>query len=118
MNPIFETIRKRILKGLPAISFFFFLYSIIVGLFGTRYAVVVSIFTSFFQSQRLKDHTIFFYIRLLFNSFLLCFLAYVSSFSLTFCILLNFTGRRGCGPSCWCSSTAPSLIRRAIFPTP
>lgn len=90
MNPIFETIRKRILKGLPAISFFFFLYSIIVGLFGTRYAVVVSIFTSFFQSQRLKDHTIFFYIRLLFNSFLLCFLAYVSSFSLTFCILLNF----------------------------
>lgn len=83
--------KERVQKALPVIGCFFFLYSIIVGIFGTQYAIAVSIFTSVFQSQRLKEHSFFYYVRLLFDSFLLCILAYISSFSLPLCILLNFT---------------------------
>ena len=91
MNQMIQTAKGRVRTAFPVIACFFFLYSIIVGFFGTQYAVIVSVFTSVFQSQRLKDHTFFYYAHLLFNSFLLCILAYISSFSLPLCILLNFT---------------------------
>ena len=91
INKTVLTAKDRVRNALPVIAFFFFLYILVVNFFGRQYAVIVSVFTAVFSGQRLKDHTFFYYVRLLCSSYLLCFLAYVSSFNLPLCILLNFT---------------------------
>lgn len=91
MNSLVQTAWKRFQNAFPVILFFFVLFLIIVEGFGLQYAIVVSVFTTIFQTQHTKSHTLSYYVKLLLNSYILCGLAFLSSLNLPLCILFNFT---------------------------
>ena len=82
--------RSNFLDVWPVILFFIALFSLMVSLFGLRYAMLVSAFTTTFKIRRNQDRTPASSLRLVLNSFLLCFLAYFASLHLAACILINF----------------------------
>lgn len=83
------TFRKNFLDVWPVILFFILLFSAMVGIFGLRYAVIVSAFTTNFKIRRKHEVTGSYFLRLIFNSFLLCLLAYAASLHLIACIAIN-----------------------------
>ena len=83
------TFRKNFLDVWPVILFFILLFSAMVGIFGLRYAVIVSAFTTNFKIRRKHEVTGSYFLRLIFNSFLLCLLAYAASLHLVACIAIN-----------------------------
>lgn len=83
-------LQKRFADARSVILFFVVLFAIIVGLFGLRYAILVSVFTTIFKIRRGQPKSFGYFIQLTLSSVFLCLLAYWASLNLLFCIVLNF----------------------------
>lgn len=87
-----KTFWKSLRSTFPVILFFLTTFLSVYFLFGIHYAMMVSIITVFFKTRYKKnDNTLIRYIRLILVGSLLVVLAYVSSWSLWMCVLLNIT---------------------------
>ena len=87
-----KTFWKSLRSTFPVILFFLTTFLSVYFLFGIHYAMMVSIITVFFKTRYKKnDNTLIRYIRLVLVGSLLVVLAYVSSWNLGMCILLNIT---------------------------
>lgn len=85
-----KTFWKSLRATFPVILFFLATFFSVYFLFGIHYAMMVSIITVFFKTRYKKnDNTLIRYIRLILVGSLLVVLAYVSSWNLWLCILLN-----------------------------
>lgn len=86
-----EDIRKRVISASPVIAFFLFLFFTIIGLFGVKYIMVVTVATVAFKVNYKKKQP---WSRIICSAaflLFLCFLAYAATLNLLFRILLNFS---------------------------
>lgn len=76
-------------NALPVILFFIFLFYTIVLLFGTRYSIIVSFFTTIFQVRRPKPFSLKGMLLLVAEQMGICLLAFFATLNLPLCILFN-----------------------------
>ena len=81
--------KKHFLTALPVILFFLFNFWVVTSFFGIQYAMVVSVFTTVFQIQHLRNQSILYFVKVICFSLLLCVLAFLASLHLALCIGLN-----------------------------
>lgn len=84
-----ESTFRQFLQALPVIVLFLFMFYSVIFLFGVEYTMVVSLGTLIFQVNYKKKNT---YEQLLFlipHHVFLMILAYVATWNISFCILLN-----------------------------
>lgn len=87
---LLKTFFNSLKRAFPVILFFLFSFAAVYFIFGMKYVMIASIVTIFFQMRYKKnDNTFFKYIKLLLVGSLLIFLAYISSWNLYLCLLLN-----------------------------
>lgn len=84
-----EDVRIKFLQALPVIVFFLIMFYSVIFLFGTQYVTVVSLSTLLFQVNYKKQHTAFSLIVLVLQQLILITLAYIGTWNLATCIVLN-----------------------------
>lgn len=85
-----EQFHRRLQGALATILFYILQFLLVYLLFGSRYAMVVSGSTTFFQINRGHRNEAGDYLRLVLVPILLCLLASAATRTLMLCILLNF----------------------------
>lgn len=83
--------RKNIIANIPVAVFFFVLFTVIVNLFGTQYALVVSAFTTIFKIKYTRKVYPKELMKIFIMEISLCILAFIASMNIVFCIILNMT---------------------------
>lgn len=113
-NPYLRRFLLSLQNAFPVILFFLCGFAFVYGVFGMKYAGVVSVVTVFFQTRHKRtDNTPYRYVRLLIVGTFLILFAYLSAQTFALCILLNLLI-----PFVLSLRKAPSLIPKAIFPMP
>ena len=89
-NPYLRRFLLSLQNAFPVILFFLCGFAFVYGVFGMKYAGVVSVVTVFFQTRHKRtDNTPYRYVRLLIVGTFLILFAYLSAQTFALCILLN-----------------------------
>lgn len=89
-NPYLRRFLLSLQNAFPVILFFLCGFAFVYGVFGIKYAGVVSVVTVFFQTRHKRtDNTPYRYVRLLIVGTFLILFAYLSARTFALCILLN-----------------------------
>lgn len=89
-NPYLRRFLLSLQNAFPVILFFLCGFAFVYGVFGMKYAGVVSVVTVFFQTRHKRtDNTPYRYVRLLIVGTFLILFAYLSARTFALCILLN-----------------------------
>lgn len=84
-----ESVRKQFVQALPVIVFFLFMFYSVIFLFGIEYTMVVSLGTLVFQVNYKKKNTYEQLLLLIPHHVFLMVLAYIATWNLPLCLLLN-----------------------------
>nr|WP_294492285.1 FUSC family protein [uncultured Mediterraneibacter sp.] len=86
-----DSIRGQFIQALPVIVYFLIMFYSVILLFGMQYTLVVSLGTLVFQVNYKKKHTPLSLTLLLLQQLFLTVLAYVATWNIVLCLLLNLT---------------------------
>lgn len=81
---------RRWHNAFPIILFYIAQFLLVIGIFGTTYAMVVSCSTTLFQVRRKEPNHAKDYISMCLTSLILCLLAFAAGQNVWLCALLNF----------------------------
>ena len=81
---------RRWHNAFPIILFYIAQFLLVIGIFGTTYAMVVSCSTTLFQLRRKEPNHAKDYISMCLTSLVLCLLAFAAGQNVWLCALLNF----------------------------
>ena len=84
-----ESVRNQFVQALPVIAFFLLLFYSVIFLFGIEYTMIVSLGTLIFQVNYKKKNTYEQLLLLIPHHVFLMVLAYIATWNLPLCLLLN-----------------------------
>ena len=79
----------RLKDGVPVVLFYLCFFPVVVGFFGLRYAIVVSVFNTMFNIRRRKRYAPMDSVKILLWGLACCGFSYLASLHLAWCIALN-----------------------------
>lgn len=86
-----ERIKNAFIQALPVILFFLFLFYTTIVFFGVKYVIMVSFLTVLFKVKYQKKQTLGKLLHMVFIQFSLCFLSFLATRNIYYCILLNIS---------------------------